>query len=111
MQTYTHPTFYAGKKRGVFSNSLNQLHISCTTPNTPPSNCTPPYNPHVPPLHFEPTIRALDENLAYIPQRTHKHGFVFVRLVHHANAASGIVETLQRGRELRQERRGVVGGE
>ena len=98
--THIHnPTLYATKKK-VFPISLNQLHIPCPTPNTPPPNRTPPYNPHVPSLHFKPTIRALDKNLAHIPQRTHEHGFVLVWLVYHANATSSIIKTLQRGREL-----------
>jgi hypothetical protein len=88
--------------------SSNQLHISRARPNRPPLDRTPPHNPHIPPLHLKPPIRALNKYIPYVPQHPHEHRLVLVRLVHHADPTRRIVQSLQRSRELPEERRRVV---
>lgn len=102
----TYPMLYPTKPKQVdFS---NQFQIPAAHP---PPYGTPSHNPNIPPLHLESLIRPIDRHLANIPQNSHKHRRIFIGLVHHADAARGIIQPLQAGRELRKERGGVVRAE
>lgn len=102
------PSYPSSVSLHVFSSyPSHQLDISRPTPHTPLPHSTPPYNPNISPLHLESSIRALYENLPYIPQRTDKYSLILVRLIDHADAARRIVYALEGRRELAKER-GVV---
>lgn len=72
----------------------DQLHIPRATSHTPSSNGTPPDDPYITPLHFKSAIRALYKYLTDVSKGPDKHGFILIWLVHHANAACSVVETL-----------------
>lgn len=70
----------------------------------------PPYHVDISFPHLKSHVGAFYKNRSIdMSQRSQKHSFVNIWLLNHADAASGIIQLLQRGRELTQEGRMVMG--
>ena len=100
----------------LLHHTILRLH-SCSTPSNQlrlpsfhhPLHSTPPHHQNLPLSHLKPNVRSLDLNRAiHVLQRPHKHRPVHIRLLHHRYAPSRIVQSLQAGRKLREERRVVM---
>lgn len=74
---------------------------------------TPPQHPNISSLEIgvAHTLLLLHFDLPSISEHAHKYRGVLVRLVHHGNPTSRIIELLQRSRKVLQKRSPIVGGE